>query len=395
MIKREFGGGSNEAGAEEAVVSGGQNNKASGYQSAAFGGEHNTASGQDATVFGGSSNKASSQDASVVGGTGNTASNTWASVFGGNSNTATGIYSVASGGSKNIVKGSNDFVAGGTNNRVLGDKDAAFGGKDSVVQGTNVTGVAGGSTGAKANNALAAGYQSVVTTENGTSVGYQATTNEDGTIAFGHDKGDVSGYTVTWQQRTDKDSNGNIVKNADGTTNDYTQAPTITENTYSSERYNRLVKVAEGKKAHDSVVMKQLTPYTKSDASNIGANLKTYTVGDDGETIKEAEASDEAKTANKNAWGAALGTGKVADPKATGAEKNGSQQLVTGGTVFNETRISAKDEKGQAKTYNYLDVDASAGKNLEALDSALQTVNTTAGAHTALTVDGNIPAGKG
>ena len=144
--------------------------------------------------------------------------------------------------------------------------------------------------------------------------------------------------------------------------------------------------------------MEQLKPYTKSDASNIGSNLKTYTVGDDGETITEAKATADQKKANENAWGAALGTGKVADPNATGetsAENNGSQQLVTGGTVFNETRISAKDDNGQAKTYNYLNANNSAGKNLEVLDSALKTVSTTAGAHTALTVEGNTPAGTG
>ena len=249
-----------------------------------------------------------------------------------------------------------------------------------------------------------------------TAVGYQSTADAPGVIAFGHDKGDVASVAKKWKQKATMevgddysakfyDANHNEISqddyyklaNADGTWNDYTQAPVGTEEkTYQSAYYNRLVKAADGIDAHDAVVMEQLKPYTKSDASNIGSNLKTYTVGDDGETITEAEASADVKNTNENAWGAALGTGKVADPKATGeksAEKNGSQQLVTGGTVFNETRISAKDEKGQAKTYNYLDVNDSAGKNLEALDSALKTVSTTAGAHTALTVEGNTPAG--
>ena len=388
-----FGGVSNKASGEDAVASGGNNNTASGEHASAFGGSNNKVKGHNASVFGGYNNSASGQESVVVGGVGNTATNAWASVFGGDRNTATGIYSAATGGLKNVVTSHHAVAVGGTNNRVLGDKDAAFGGNGSVVQGETATGIAGGSTGAGANNALSAGYQSVVTTANGTAIGYQATTNQDGTIAFGHDKGDVSGYTVTWKQRTDKDSSGKIVKNADGTTNDYTQSPTITANTYSTANYNRLVKVDDGQNAHDAVVMEQLKPYTKSDASNIGNNLKTYTVGDDGETITEVEASADAKTTNENKWGAALGTGKVADPNATGesgAEKNGSQQLVTGGTVFNETRISAKDDQGQAKTYNYLDANNSAGKNLEALDSALKTVSNS---HTALTVEGN-SAGK-
>ena len=360
-----FGGCDNKANAIDSVASGGQNNAANGNYSAAFGGSNNTVSGQQASVFGGYGNSASGQESAVVGGTGNTATNAWASVFGGASNTATGVYSAVTGGSKNIVNGSSDFAAGGTNNRVLGDEAASFGGKDSVVQGTNATGVAGGSTGAKANNALAAGYQSVVTTENGTSIGYQSTTNEDGTIAFGHDKGDVSGYTVTWKQKATTangkyyDANGNEIaknkydalKNSDSTYNDYTQAPTIKENTYTSAQYNRLVKVADGQRAHDTVVMKQLTPYTKSDASNIGANLKTYTVGDDGETITEVAASDDAKNTNENAWGAALGTGKVADPTKSDTNDpsaNGSQQLVTGGTVYNALQQQANDLKVNA-----------------------------------------------
>ncbi|MDD6382202.1 MAG: YadA-like family protein, partial [Selenomonadaceae bacterium] len=59
-------------------------------------------------------------------------------------------------------------------------------------------------------------------------------------------------------------------------------------------------------------------------ASNIGSNLKNA----DG----TADATDEEKLANENAWGIAIGTGKVADP--TQSDTNGSKQLVTGGTVY-------------------------------------------------------------
>ena len=62
------------------------------------------------------------------------------------------------------------------------------------------------------------------------------------------------------------------------------------------------------------------------DASNIGKNLK----GSDGKT---AASADEQNT-NENAWGEAIGMGKIADPDASDKEKNGSQQLVTGGTVY-------------------------------------------------------------
>ena len=425
------------------TVSGGNNNLANGESAAVFGGAHNKSTGFDTTVCGGTGNLASGDDvgAAVFGGSGNISSSSFTVVSGGSNNEAMTPDSTVIGGFHNATinlipsvtggggeRGYDATVIGGLYNYASGFYSLALGGggyqygSDSdgnqyvhegyYVRGDTSVGIDGGSTGNKAAHSLAAGNQSVVTVANGTAIGYQATTDEKGTIAFGHDKDDISGYTVRWKQKATSangkyyDAKGveitkdqyEALRNPDYTFNDYSKDPTITENTHKTAAYNRLVKVHDGKNAHDAVVMEQLKPYTKSDASNIGSNLKTYTVGDDGETITEAEASADAKTTNENKWGAALGTGKVADPKATGetgAEKNGSQQLVTGGTVFNETRISAKDDQGQAKKYNYLDANNSAGKNLEALDSALETVSTTAGAHTALTVEGNTPAGTG
>ena len=447
------GGASNIASGAASSVFGGQQNTASGLYASVFGGDQNEASEEWSSAIGGITNTASGIHAVTLGGENNVAKGQKATTVGGTHNMAIGEWSLAAGGAENTSYGDAAYTAGGMHNMAYGNDSVALGGLKSNVNAKASTGIAGGSTGEKAITALAAGYQSVVTdsgvewhtatqadldaikqglpwsgfayTEDhdpytnyvldkiSTAVGYQSTADAPGVIAFGHDKGDVASVAKKWKQKATMevgddysakfyDANHNEIKaeeyykleNTDGTWNDYTQAPIGTEEkTYQSAYYNRLVKAADGIDAHDAVVMEQLKPYTKSDASNIGSNLKTYTVGDDGETITEAKASDAAKTANENAWGAALGTGKVADPKATGAEKNGSQQLVTGGTVFNETRISAKDQKGQAKTYNYLDVNNSAGKNLEALDSALKTVSTTAGAHTALTVEGNTPAG--
>ena len=429
------GGANNLADGEATAVFGGVLNKSTGLWSTVSGGAQNLANGEAAAVFGGIWNKATGRDSAVFGGANNSATEGSASVFGGNKNMARGYGSVVSGGVNNearayfstVIGGSrnatqdfapsknyntnergyNSTIIGGYENSASGEYSLALGGNNSFVSGRESVGIAGGTTGNDARWALAAGNQSVVTVENGTAIGYNATTDEQNTIAFGHDKGDVSGYTVTWKQKATTangkyyNANGteitkeqyDALENPDGTYNDYTQDPKIETNTYTSAYYNRLVKAADGKDAHDVVVMEQLKPYTKSDASNIGANLKTYTVGNDGETITEAEASADEKNTNENAWGAALGTGKIADPNAEDAKKNGSQQLVTGGTVFKETRISAKDEKGQDKHYNYLDANASAGKNLETLDSALKTVSTTAGAHTALTVEGNTPAG--
>jgi|GEM_PF-510906 len=456
------GGASNEADGGGAGVFGGQSNKAAGGYSSVLGGDHNEADGDWSSAIGGKTNTASGLYATTLGGINNDAKGNESVVVGGVQNVAIGEDSTVNGGAENTSYGTSSYVAGGMKNMAFGNASVALGGKDSSVNGKLSTGIAGGSTGENAMLTLAAGYQSVVTDSGvewrpitqdeedkinqginswpgysgfmdygdgssdskvkvldriSTAVGYQSTADAPGVIAFGHDKGDVASVAKKWKQKATMEVDDNYsvkyydanhkeisaddynkLVNSDGTLNDYTQDPIETETTYQSAYYNRLVKAADGIDAHDAVVMEQLKPYTKSDASNVGANLKTYTVGDDGETITEADATADQKKANENAWGAALGTGKVADPNATGetsAENNGSQQLVTGGTVFNETRISAKDDNGQAKTYNYLNANNSAGKNLEVLDSALKTVSTTAGAHTALTVEGNTPAGTG
>lgn len=111
------------------------------------------------------------------------------------------------------------------------------------------------------------------------------------------------------------------------------------------------------------------------DASNIGANLK----GEDGKT----PASDDEKTTNENAWGKAIGTGKI--------EANNGQ-LVTGDTVYNEVRpkedgnyvktnqttdanLSALDSKiGKLDDDgNYIKKDDSISKNLSTLDAQVKT----------------------
>ena len=304
------GGIWNTASGQGSSVSGGYTNGASGERSSVSGGEYNAASGEGSSVSGGDNNTASGYHSSVSGGWKNTASGYGSSISGGEGNTASGDYSFVSGGDNNTANGEWSSVSGGFENTASGYHSSAFGGRDSVVQGQYSVGVAGGSTGANARSGLAAGKQSVVTVANGTAIGYQATTNKDGTIAFGHDNGDVSGYTVTWQQRTDTDSSGNIVKNPDGTTNDYTQNPTITENTYTSAYYNRLVKIADGIDAHDAVTVEQLNKAV----ANAGGSA-TYTAGSDIDI-----SSDNAISVKK-----------------AGAIASGNTGLVTGGTVYSTT----------------------------------------------------------
>lgn len=367
------GGEYNMASGDRSSVSGGDNNVASGFNSSVSGGSYNMASEYASFASGGDLNVASGYRSSVIGGCLNTASGGESSAMGGWLNTAIGYHSSAIGGYQNKASGSHSSAIGGNDNISLGGASSTLGGANSVVLGSSVdscnTGIAGGSTGSDASYALAAGYGSVVTVANGTAIGYQATTNKDGTIAFGHDSGDVSGYTVTWQKRTDKDSSGNIVHNADGTANDYRKPPTITEKTYSSAYYNRLVKVADGINDHDVVVMEQL-----KDASDVGNNIKVYKTDENGnvqfdENNKPIEdTSDAAKTAqngSKDAWGQALG----ADPFTAGTattvtNASTSDQLVTGKTLYNYDKPTGSQ--------NYVKVNNTTGQNLSALDAQVK-----------------------
>mgnify|MGYP000247171230 CR=1 FL=1 len=367
------GGQDNMASGNKSSVSGGWKNVASGYCSSVSGGRYNMASGESSFASGGYENMASGYHSSAIGGCLNTASGGESSAIGGWFNTAGGFQSSAIGGYQNKASGEQSSAIGGNDNISLGGASSTFGGANSVVLGSYYdsfnTGVAGGSTGSSAKNALAAGYQSVVTVANGTAIGYQATTNKVGTIAFGHDSGDVSGYTVTWQKRTDKDSSGNIAHNADGTNNEYRMPPTITENTYSSAYYNRLVKVADGINDHDVVVMEQL-----KNASDVGNNIKVYKTDENGnvqfdENNKPIEdTSDAAKTAqngSKDAWGQALG----ADPFTAGTattvtNASTSDQLVTGKTLYNYDKPTGSQ--------NYVKVNNTTGQNLSALDAQVK-----------------------
>lgn len=296
--------------AQASGIFGGSNNKVvnNGF-TYILGGENNSADGGLAVIVGGGSNKSSGLGSSVFGGADNTATGESSSIIGGLYNAATNYGDVISGGFGNLTSGEYAYAAGGTQNYVTNTKASSFGGMYSSVNGAFSTGVAGGSTGQEAFFSLSAGYQSVVTdggvektyltgedankvlndmysgkklsgyyisdpsVESGpdnpgrlihydkfsTALGYQATADKAGTIAFGHDAGDESGYTYEWEQLP-KDKDGYQTYANDGTTNDYTKPPKSVKKKapYTSAYYNRLVKIADGKDAHDAVTVEQL-----------------------------------------------------------------------------------------------------------------------------------------
>ena len=426
-----IGGELNETDGGGAGVFGGQLNKAAGEYSSVLGGDHNEADGGWSSAIGGTTNTASGRYATTLGGINNDAKGNESVVVGGAQNVALGKDSTVNGGAQNTSYGMSSYVAGGMNNMAFGNASVALGGIKSNVNAKVSTGIAGGSTEEKAITALAAGHQSVVTSSGvewrkvtqedvdainqklpswsgftyteaedpyttyvldkvSTAVGYQSTADAPGVIAFGHDKGDVASVAKKWKQKATMEVDDNYsvkyydanhkeissedyykLENADGTWNDYTQDPIGTENTtYQSAYYNRLVKAADGIDAHDAVVMEQLKPYTKSDASNVGANLKTYTVGDDGETITEADATADKKKANKDAWGKALGADTFTSGTSDAATNaSTSDQLVTGKTLYNYDAPVAET----GKKLNYVSANNTTGQNLLNLDRQVKT----------------------
>ena len=366
-----------------AVTLGGRSNRASGESSVAAGGMDNTADGNQAFVGGGYRNIASGDRSSAIGGDQNTASGDYSSAIAGYQNTANGFQSSAIGGWRNIASGWQSSAFGGSDNISLGMRSSTLGGTNSVVLGNFATGIAGGSTGSSADNSLAAGSNSVVTVDNGIAIGYQATTNERGTIAFGHDKDDISGYTVTWKQKATStggkyyNAKGveitkdqyEALRNPDYTFNDYSKDPEINEDKYKTAAYNRLVKVADGKDDHDVVVMEQL-----KNASNVGNNIKVYKTDENGnvqfdENNKPIEdTSDAAKTAqngSKDDWGQALGAGTfTTGTDTTPTNASISDQLVTGKTLYDYDKPTGSQ--------NYVNVNNTTGQNLSALDAQVK-----------------------
>lgn len=408
---------------ETSVIVGARNALASNDNTVVIGGDNNIASRRGSTVVGGSSNTASGQGyseaASVFGGSFNISNGLASVVLGGFGNVANNDYSTNSGGAKNVVFGLGSNNSGGLKNVVYAsDNASSFGGVAAAVNGQYSTGVAGGSTGSNARLSFAAGFQSLVTDSGvrktvitrdeyerkwseqtrefgpvqagfnpitnkyeqddkiSTALGYQATADEPGTIAFGHDAGDESGYTYEWETLTDE--KGNPKQNEiDGTTNDYTKAPKSVKKKapYTSAYYNRLVKAADGIEDHDAVVMEQL-----KNASGVGSKIKIYQTDENGNIkfdennnpIEDTSDSDAVKTkretareASKDAWGQALGAGTFTTgtpDKATDAST--SDQLITGKTLYDYDKPTASQ--------NYVNVNNTTGQNLSALDAQVK-----------------------
>ena len=288
------------------------------------------------------------------------------------------------GGIGNLTGAPNSYSLFGYFNQVANYQALAIGGQYERVIGEYSIGIGGGSTGREAENATAIGNHSVVTTKNGLALGYQATTNAEGTISFGHEKGDVSGYDSKLKPDVDGYSPNDFEEYAvDLDSGDDHTGRVYTPTTYNKAFYNRLVKIADGQDDHDAVVMEQLkTLAAASDASNIGTNLTKVPVKDaDGNiqyeesgAMKLRDATDEEKTTNAESWGSAVGTGEV---------KSGDKRLVTGGTVadaLSKVKTHFYNVNSTDTTAGNYDNDGAKGKNSLAagVDALASGANSTA-----------------
>ena len=219
----------------------------------------------------------------------------WSSVFGGSKNEAVGTgASILGGGGreftgrkfvthKNIANGEYSTIVGARDAMTVGNGSAVVGGSNGLTLGLASTSVGGGFTGSKAENSLALGHKAGATVKYGTAIGYESVATEEGTIAFGHDAGDVSGYTVKYP---DKEITTHLGYKK--TVPDYDKEPTVTPTTYSDAKYNRLVKVADGVDAHDAATVGQLENAI-SQVQSVGTNFES--------TVNKATASSYALAA--------------------------------------------------------------------------------------------------
>ena len=286
----------------------------------------------DGIVLGGTDNTASGSESSVSGGYHNTASSFASSVSGGNTNTASGGNSSISGGLYNIASGKESSVSGGCSSKALGRYSWSAGGATAYGEYSNAIG----------NGAVNTYIGATDTAKTSMALGYMATADEANTISLGHDKGDISGYNVTWQQTDGKD--------------DYTKAPTLTPSYYSSAAYNRLVKIADGIDDHDAVTVGQLNSMLANSHSGI-----------------DYDDTDKSSVSFKGSSGTRLTNLKEGAITATSTDAVIGSQLANTESKINGIRTSI-----DTNTTNITKLTETINANQEAINSASSMVNTLA-----------------
>ena len=328
-----FGGIYNVA-TNNSMIVGGMNNKADNIASQGrgynliVGGLGNTLNwnAESSEIFGGGSNIIYNYGAEIFGGGSNIIYDDNAEIFGGSHNKIRTIEEISEDTLWSLDENYSTTIFGGYNNIASGRDATILGGRDSIVGGEYAVGIGGGST--SADNAIAVGYQSASTTANGLALGYQAIQSQDGTISFGHDKGDFSKYNIEWK----KDTDGNI---------DYSEDPTVTKETYDEAYYNRLVKVADGIEDHDVATVGQVKKLVAKSGGGAAYTAGTDIVISDENQISVAK---------------------------TGQISSNNTGLVTGDTVYQVTNKLNNDLTDQGKSIT------AANNKITSLNKTIETI---------------------
>lgn len=265
-------------------------------------------------------------------------------------------------GFKNTVTNASNNIVMGNDHTVTADNTVAIGGLSSA----DTRSVA---------NTTSVGYDSKASVADGVALGYKSNATVD-KGAVGYDaavKSSSSKTDSTWKATTAAVSVG------DGTTVTR-QITSVAAGTNDTDAVN----VAQLKAASTEVVGTGSITVTQTQDSadghaiytitgNSGTGGTTYTAGDnitingdvisakdtrntvtagDNTTVEETKNSDGSSTYKVNA-------------KANGKIENGNTGIVTGGTVYNETRV--------ANNGSYVKTENTAGKNLSVLDAQVKT----------------------
>ena len=221
-------------------------------------------------------------------------------------------------------------------------------------------------------NTTSVGYDSKVSVEGGVALGYKSNSTVDkGLVGYDITGADHSGDTTgTWKSTAAAVSVGDT---ASGITRQITSVAAGTSDTDA-------VNVAQLKKAVAGAADGNDTLVSGTDGLSLSGNTLSMTVKDTaGNEVKGsvdlssiAGSADTRNTVTAgenvkidetpNADGSS--TYKI-NVKADGKVENGNTSIVTGGTVYNETRPTANGA--------YISKDKSAGENLTALDNQVKT----------------------
>lgn len=426
----------------QVMVMGGGNKITSAYMTQVIG-VGNTITGQDTTYAAGTSTQYN-----YVDGSNNTLTNGKGDYIIGANNSVTGDS--IDKNQSNIVVGDNHTLTNQKNNVVLGSADSKAGSRkelaasDAVVIGHNADvqkdgGVAIGSESVASIDAGATGYDpetgSASTAKTGTwkatnaavsvgkadgsltrqITGVAAGTADTDAVNVAQIKklGSKIGLTDTLSVKYDKTGGSG---SAGGSITDYSRITL-----QGQQGGTTILNLADGTREDAAVNFGQLRQKADLDAGNIGSHYTPDMKDENGDVIyysdqwdkdspyyvdkndskygtpvKETDTSkiEAAQRENENSWGTAIGTGKIADAKASDASSNGSQQLVTGGTVYSEVRPTDYGEEKNKTTYHYISPSNTTGANLAALDEGLAGVDSSSVKYDTKTVDGQSTVDK-